>query len=255
MKITNNLLAAYAKGNVSEEERLFVRHHLAEDVGDLLSVFDMMDEDKDLYDLVFPAGGDIIDTPGHADNRRALDGLRKLTSEMSEKSKATLFAVAADNTINNLCDIRCEGYVLRKYGIEVSDEQLESDAIEHGWLTDSGTKLMNVGNLCELHNLHVSRQIEANLKDVKESLLKEQTVIVSVDEGELVGDKVLEDYEDRTIGKFPDHVVIITAYDEQGQTITIFDPNTPQFSDLYPVDQFMDAWNDSNNYMITVSRR
>lgn len=255
MKITNNLLAAYANGNASEEERLFVRHHLAEDVGDLLSVFDMMDEDKDLYDLVPSPEDDIIDTPGHADYNKTIDRLRKLTKEIDEKSRFTLLAVAADNTINNLCDIRCEGYVLRKYGIEVSDEQLESDALEHGWLTDSGTQLMNVGNLCELHNLHVSRQIEANLKDVKESLLKEQTVIVSVDEGELVGDKVLEDYEDRAIGKCPDHVVIITAYDEQGQTITIFDPNTPQFSDLYPVDQFMDAWNDSNNYMITVSRR
>lgn len=255
MEITNNLLAAYAKGNVSKEERLFVRHHLAEDVGDLLSVFDMMDEDKDLYDIVLSTEDDIIDTPAHADNHKTIEGLRKLTREINEKSQATLFAFAADNTINNLCDIRCEGYALRKFGIDVSDEQLESDAREHGWLTDNGTKLMNVGNLCELHNLHVSRQIEANLRDVKESLLKEQTVIVSVDEGELVGNEVLEDYEDRAIGKFPDHVVIITAYDEQSQTITIFDPNTPQVSDQYPVDQFMDAWNDSNNYMITVSRR
>lgn len=255
MEITNNLLAAYAQGNVSEEERLFVRHHLAEDVGDLLSVFDMMDEDKDLYDLVPSLEDDIIDAPGHADNHKTIYGLRKLTREIDEKSRSTLMAVAADNTINNLCDIRCEGYALRKQGIDISDEQIESDALERGWLTDCGTKLMNVGNLCELYNLHVSRKIEANLKDVQEALHKKNVVIVAVDEGELVGDALYEEYEDRAIGKLPDHVVIVTAYDEKSQTITIFDPNTPQLSDQYPADQFMDAWNDSNNYMITVSRR
>ena len=47
MKITNELLAAYAEGNVTKEERNAVRQHLAQNPKELESVM-MMDE---FYDL------------------------------------------------------------------------------------------------------------------------------------------------------------------------------------------------------------
>ena len=40
---------------------------------------------------------------------------------------------------------------------------------------------------------------------------------------------------------------------EEKLEIGIIDPNTPQFSDTYPLDRFMDAWDDSSNYMVTVN--
>lgn len=48
MEITNELLAAYAEGNVSDEERDVVRHYLTENPEELESVMMMMDEDYDL---------------------------------------------------------------------------------------------------------------------------------------------------------------------------------------------------------------
>ena len=57
----------------------------------------------------------------------------------------------------------------------------------------------------------------------------------------------------KTIGKCPDHVVIVTGFNEEKLEIEIIDPNTPQFSDTYPLDRFMDAWDDSSNYMVTVN--
>ena len=44
MKISNELLAAYAEGNVSTEERNVVRQYLAEYPQELESVMMMMDE-------------------------------------------------------------------------------------------------------------------------------------------------------------------------------------------------------------------
>ena len=48
MKISNELLAAYAEGNVSTEERNVVRQYLAEYPQELESVMMMMDEDYEL---------------------------------------------------------------------------------------------------------------------------------------------------------------------------------------------------------------
>lgn len=48
MKITIELLAAYAAGNVSEAERNAVRQYLAENPAEMETVMMMMDEDYDL---------------------------------------------------------------------------------------------------------------------------------------------------------------------------------------------------------------
>lgn len=48
MKISNELLAAYAEGNVSNEERKQVRQYLSENPAELESVMMMMDEDYEL---------------------------------------------------------------------------------------------------------------------------------------------------------------------------------------------------------------
>lgn len=48
MKISNELLAAYAEGKVSAEERNVVRQYLAEYPQELESVMMMMDEDYEL---------------------------------------------------------------------------------------------------------------------------------------------------------------------------------------------------------------
>lgn len=252
MEITDKLLAAYAKGDVSVEERLAVRHHLAENPEDLLAVFDVLDEDKDLYDLVCPNNERQESSEECSDYGRIHNRLRKLTQEIEEKSKKTLFAVAADNTIDNLCDIRCEGYALRTLGVEVSDSQLEQEARENGWLIEEGTRLMNVGRLCELHGIRVTRQLESTIADLEDSLNAQRIVIVSVDEGELVGDLEIEVQEDLQNGRCPDHVVIVSSYDKEDNTVTLIDPNTPQINDTYQLDRFMDAWDDSRNYMISI---
>lgn len=254
MEITNELLVAYAKGNVSEKERLAVRSHLAKNPVDMQTVFEALDVYQDLEMEICPKRSANLENPENNDYATFRHNIETLSKEIMEKSRATMFAVAADNTIDNLCDIRCEGYALRKLGIEVSDNQLEQESREHEWLTEQGTRLIDIGKLCELHGATVSRQLESSLDDILEVIQQEKIIIVSVDEGELLGDIEYELQEDRVIGKCPDHVVIIAGYDKEKLEIHIIDPKTPQFSDTYPLDRFIDAWNDSNNYMVSISK-
>lgn len=254
MEITNKLLAAYAKGNVTEEERLAVRGHLAKNPADMQTVFEALDVYQDLEEMVCPKENISREKKSIEDYTIFKKNLNSLTNEVKSRSQATMFSIAADNTIDNLCDIRCEGYALRKLGIEISDELLEQESREHEWLTDQGTRLIDIGKLCELYGATVSRQLEASLDDILVAIQKEMIIIVSVDEGELIGDLESEMLEDRTIGKCPDHVVIVDGYDEHRLEVKIIDPNTPQFSDTYPLDRFMDAWDDSSNYMVSITR-
>jgi hypothetical protein len=48
MEITNNLLAAYAEGNVSPTERQTVRQYLADTPSELETMMIMMDDDYDI---------------------------------------------------------------------------------------------------------------------------------------------------------------------------------------------------------------
>lgn len=48
MEITNELLAAYAEGNVSDQERKAVRQYLAENPNEMETVLMMMDDDYGL---------------------------------------------------------------------------------------------------------------------------------------------------------------------------------------------------------------
>lgn len=50
MDITNELLAAYAEGNVTPEERKYIRQYLAEHPSQLESVMLMMDEEPEMYE-------------------------------------------------------------------------------------------------------------------------------------------------------------------------------------------------------------
>lgn len=96
MEITNELLAAYAEGNVSDSERNAVRQYLADNPDQLETVMMMMDEDYELdledetevedvasasdestfSDICYSAAAfaprivpmkNIIESPGHAD--------------------------------------------------------------------------------------------------------------------------------------------------------------------------------------------
>ena len=162
-------------------------------------------------------------------------------------------AMAATCDEDNYCSLECEKYIFRGLDIEFDEEQLLQNAIQNGWQKEKGTALHNVGRHLESKGLVVTRQYDASIDDIANTLNENECVIVAVDGGELLGNRTDEKIEDLLIGQIPDHTVVVLSLDEKSNTITLFDPNSSNAEDTYPIEQFKDAWNDSKNYLVTIT--
>lgn len=162
-------------------------------------------------------------------------------------------AMAATCNEENYCCLECEKFILRKLDIEFNEEQLLQNAIQNGWQKENGTALHNVGRHLENKGLIVTRQYNASIEDIATALKDDESVIVAVDGGELLGNRADEIIEDLVIGQIPDHTVVVLSLNPNNDTITIYDSNSSNVEDIYPLEQFKDAWNDSKNYLVTIT--
>lgn len=164
-------------------------------------------------------------------------------------------AMAATCNEENYCCLECEKFILRQLGLEFDEQQLLTNAIRNGWQKVQGTALHNVGRHLEEHGLVVDRQYKSTIDDIAHALEAGDGVIVAVDGGELYGNGTYEAKEDVLIGQIPDHTVVVLALDVANKTITLYDPNSSNAEDTYPIEQFKDAWNDSKNYLVTINHK
>ena len=161
-------------------------------------------------------------------------------------------SLAAECGENSYCCLECEKHIMRQHGINYDEQQLLNNAIRQGWLKENGTALHNVGRHLETAGLVVSRQYNASIQNIVEALNNGESVIVAVDSGELTGDTHIETLEDAFIGSLPDHTVVVLDCNVEENTITIFDPNSPNRQDTYHLAQFANAWADSKNYLVII---
>ena len=185
------------------------------------------------------------------DISQAVDADMGLTLQDSDLLPMTAMAATCDE--ENYCSLECEKYVLRRLNIEFDEQQLLENAIHNGWQRQDGTALHNVGRHLEANGLVVTRRYKSSISDIAQALYEGDNVIVAVDGGELIGNGVEELLEDILISQIPDHVVVVLSLDVENKTITIFDPNSSNQEDTYALEQFEDAWNDSKNYMLTIT--
>lgn len=249
MDITNELLAAYAAGNVSESERQAVRQYLADHPEELESVMIMMDEDFDIQ----------LDNHDRTSFRSFDEELDALLDEIEAEepdvntpsiSILPLMSKAARNEDDNLCAIRCEGYALRTLGIDVSDKKLQQEAEQEGWLSSEGTPLQCIGLLSEKHGMSVSRQFGCTINDIARALNQGDVVIAVIDKTELILSPQAAELMDHQNGKIPNHAVIIQSVDVKKNHITLLNPDDTVETEDYTSDIFFEAWNDSANYLI-----
>lgn len=255
MEITSELLAAYAEGNVSESERNAVRQYLTEHPDQLESVMIMMDEDFDIQ-LEDKKSSGI--TSSFDEELDAL--LDEIDSEEPDESAQAisilpLMSKAAQNVVDNLCAVKCEGYALRTLGIDVSDEELEKEAEENRWLKPEGTPLHCIGLLSEKRGLYVSRRYGCSIDIIIRAVKKGEIVIAAIDNTEL--SQSLEEVKKNDLlnGKNPNHAVIIQSVDLEAKTITMLDSDNTTLSKTCPIDIFQNAWDDSTNYIVILSNQ
>lgn len=253
MKITTELLAAYVEGNVSQKEREAVRMYLAKNPEIMDSVLFATENDYNSFDSIQPEYNSYINNLDMMLDE--IKGHHPFPFQSSPSIKTTIThkkTMAAMNTSDNLCVIRCEGIALRHFGYSISDEELIEESKRNGWLQKAGTMYTDIGKLSQSHGLHVQQIDNCTTEQLHNMITSKNIVIAFVDEGELIGNYIQEKEEDCNYGGCPDHVVIIHAVNKD--TVTIKDSYTPEQENTYSLNQFLDAWEDSNNYLVVINK-
>lgn len=155
------------------------------------------------------------------------------------------------------CAIKAQEIMMHGMGLDVSEAQLIQEAIDNGWYTPGqGTTIGDVGKLMELHGIDVTQSQGASLYNLVSELSKGHPVLIGVDSGELWFPGPDETFEDFIHGPQADHALLISGLnfndDFTSGTVNLIDPGTGDVCKGYSLHQFVDAWNDSGNFMLTI---
>lgn len=216
--ISDELLSAFLDGNTSKEDSLLI--------------LKAAEEDDELRNIIRIAN--------EVDN--------DMTKQETAASKIPMTAMAAQQKGNYLCDIECEEFVLHQFGIEITHKSLLDEAYRNCWLKDKGMPLYNIGRLLEKNNLSVSRRYNSTLEDIKRLLEAGNQLIAVLDNAMLDG--IDNSDEDKAL---PNHAVAISSLSTDAEEITLFNPSTEEELTTYKVTSFLQAWQQSNNYLVVVN--
>ena len=216
MNISSEVLAAYLDGNATARETE--------------QVISALSDDRDLRELM------------------------AISMAVDASPSFPMAAMAASCQDDNQCCLECEKFILQQRDIPFNDQQMLLSAIDHNWLKEEGTPLHNMGRHLEEAGLTVVRKYNANLNDIEKFLSQGVSLMAAVDGGELDPQKVLEEkIEDLIVGTIPDHAVVVVSLDLKNNSIQIFNPDSTSLLQTIPLERFMDAWEDSGNYLVAAA--
>lgn len=181
--------------------------------------------------------------------------------------KHPVFAIYGEEALNvvsddvlqtypDTCAIKSQQLVLEKFGVHLTEEQLRTEAIEHGWYTPgSGTSMADCGKLLQLHGVPMHQYVNGNICNVINELAQGHQVIMGVDSGELWHYGLREKLEDHIPGVGgADHALIVSGINTDNPhdvKVIITDSGTGDLCKEYSLAQFVDAAKDSNFFMVT----
>ena len=214
-QISDELLAAFLDGNTNAE--------------DTMRVLNAAEQDMELQEIIRIAS--------------------EVDEDMAITIKPTIIpmtAMAAKKKETYLCDIECEEFVLHQFGIEVTHKSLLDTAYKNCWLKDKGMPLYNIGRLLEKNNLPVSRRYNSTIEEVVRLLSVGNQLIAVVDDT-LLGNA------QSSANQHPNHAVAISSISVETDEIILFNPNTDEELTKYSISSFMEAWRQSNNYLVVIN--
>ena len=158
------------------------------------------------------------------------------------------------------CAIKSQQLVLEDFGIDVSETQLVQTANANGWYNGGGTNPQDVGNLLNLAGIPVTKQ-DGNVFTLVNELAQGHKVIVGVDADELWhNDSVSEKWTNWANDFFGpqggNHALIVAGIDTSDPNniqVIVKDPGSGEDGKPYPLEQFMDAWADTQCYMVSAN--
>lgn len=149
------------------------------------------------------------------------------------------------------CNFHSEASILNEYGFDVTEEQLQFEGQAQGWYKPGqGTPLDCMGKHIEGRGVPVNVTEGNGVDNLISELAQDHRVVVAIDSGELWSPGANEQFEDMVYGGIPDHAVIVDGVSPQDNLITLTDSGTGYFRTEFPLDNFIDAWNDSGCTMV-----
>lgn len=214
--ISDELLAAYLDGNTNEEETKQVLQALKADK-----------QLREVLDIAIKAEDNMLDySMGSSFSAEVIPMLQKA-------------AISGEN----ICAVLCEIFILHRRNLPYGEKWLLNTARRKDWLKPEGTPLFCLGNLLAYSGLLITRQYDSKIEDIRQALKMDNDVVVGVDREKLYAEEV--DLEDLT-----NHAIVVTHIDDD--SVTIFDPYEAPYISNIPISDFLNAWKESQYYMIQV---
>ena len=157
------------------------------------------------------------------------------------------------------CGLRSQQIVLRDFGIDIPFEDLERYALDAGVYSENGTYTYDIGKVLEMAGVGMHQVEGSTIYDLTHELAQGHRVIVSVDAHELwyndsVKGKLMNWFDDVFGSQGGNHALIVAGVEvnplnPDDAKVVLTDPGAGHLRFEYPLNQFMDAWKDSNCFM------
>lgn len=187
---------------------------------------------------------------------------------MAKNSKTIIYGEAGQNISDPVyvqqpddhsCALRSQQIVLRDFGIDIPFKDLEQIALENGVYTNEGTYTYDIGKVLQLAGVGMHQTEGNTVDDLINELVHGHRVIVSVDAHELwynktMGEKMLNWFKDAIGLQGGNHALIVAGVEidptnPKNSKVILTDPGAGHLRIEYPMEQFKDAWGDSNCFM------
>lgn len=160
---------------------------------------------------------------------------------------------------DDTCAIKSQQLILNDFGIPVTEDQLVQQAEQfHIYTPGGGTSPEDVGKLLVQNGVPCTQYENATVYDLTSALAQGQKIIIGVDSDELWDKGLLSQSGNKITdyfgGESADHALIVADIDTTDPDhvqVILTDPGTGEEAARYPMEQFLDAWHDSGNFMVT----
>jgi len=219
IEITDELIACYLEGNLTEEQRSAVEAYLSQD------------ED---------AMEDVLLAQAALAYQESIEGPSVYAKSMIDYDE---YAMAAASEKMD-CAIKAQQIVLRNYGIEVSVEELTELAKKKGWFEEGkGSPFDFVGELLNTYGVDTVQMRNAGIYHIIYELSQGHKIIVGVDvpDNEIMARHVML-------------VAGIDTTDPNNLKIVVKDPSNPERDVTCSADEFMERWKNTGCFMVATKQ-
>ncbi len=208
----------------------------------------------------FDAGVECQQEPEIFDERETLATSYRAYGESGENMYDPVYIKQPDD---HSCGLRSQQIVLRDFGIDIPFADLERYALDAGGYTEKGTYTYDIGKVLEMAGVGMHQVEGSTIYDLTNELAQGHRVIVSVDADELwynnsLQGKLANWFNDVFGNQGGNHALIVAGVevnplDTSDVKVVLTDPGTGHLRIEYPLQQFIEAWKDSNCFMVATN--